>query len=91
MIEMNRRDTGEVLQAIHRVLTPYVGKLMASTAASAHCRDLGIAGEAMDETQLDVLLQRLHLGLVIFLGQERSALVVAAMRREISTLHEVTH
>ncbi|HSK77288.1 MAG TPA: hypothetical protein VLQ45_12605 [Thermoanaerobaculia bacterium] len=76
---------------IHQTLSPYLGKLMASTAAVAHCRDLGISGTLMEQPQVDQLLEKLSLGLVIFLGKEKSTLVVAAMRREISVLREVTH
>jgi hypothetical protein len=83
-----QRSTQEVLEAINGILAPYVGGLMARTAASAHCRDLGIVGGAMGRTQIDALLGKLGLGLVIFLGKDKTAAVVEAMRRAIDDLQE---
>ena len=84
----SQRYTREVLQTIHDVLLPYFGKLMASTAAAAHCRQLGIDGPWMDREQIDLLLERLGLGLVIFLGRERTDTVIGDMRQAILTLQE---
>ena len=61
---------------------------MARTAASAHCRDLGIVGDAMGRGQVDALLGKLGLGLVIFLGKDKTAAVVETMRRSIEDLRE---
>ena len=83
-----QRYTAEVLESINGVLAPYVGPLMARTAASAHCRDLGIAGGAMSREQVEALLGRLELGLAIFLGRDRTAMVVGSMRRAIEDLRE---
>ena len=83
-----QRSTNDVLESINGVLSPYVGKLMARTAASAHCRDLGIHGGAMNREQVDALLGRLGLGLIIFLGKDKAGTVVEAMRREIDGLRE---
>jgi hypothetical protein len=91
MTELMRKNTGEVLQVVNQVLTPYLGRLMAGTAAVAHCRDLGIDGAVMEPRQLEQLLEKLHLGLTIFLGKEKTALVVSAIRQEVSTLQEVSH
>lgn len=83
-----RKSTREVLEAIHGVLTPYLGGLMARTAAGAHCRDLGIDGAALDRGQVEALLERLALGLVIFLGKEKTVAVVAAMEKAVDGLGE---
>lgn len=82
------RNTGEVLGAIDEILTPYVGKLIASTAGAAHCEKLGLAGSILDESQIEVLLEKLGLGLVIFLGQEKTDAVVGSMRSAITSLEE---
>ena len=83
-----RKSTREVLEVIQGVLAPYLGALMARTAAGAHCRDLGIAGADMDRGQVEALLERLRLGLIIFLGKEKTAAVVAAMERAVDALGE---
>jgi hypothetical protein len=83
-----QRYTDEVLESINRILAPYVGNLMARTAASAHCRDLGIHGGTMGRAQVDALLQKLGLGLVIFLGKDKTAAVVDSMRHAIDDLRE---
>jgi hypothetical protein len=85
-----RKNTDQVLGIIKQVLSPYVGKLMASTAAAAHCRDLGIAAAVMEPRQVDELLKKLQLGLVIFLGREKTTEVVSEMREEIATLQETS-
>lgn len=88
MTEPMRKNTDQVLDVIKQVLSPYLGRLMASTAAAAHCRDLGIDDTVMEQREVDSLLHKLHLGLVIFLGKEKTSQVVAAMRQEIATLRE---
>ena len=75
-----------MLEAIHQVLTPYVGRLMARTAAAAHCQDLGIYSATMTRPQIDALLDKLGLGLIIFVGKEKSAAVVSSMRQAIDSL-----
>jgi hypothetical protein len=80
------RNTGEVLEVIHASLSPYVGRLMASTAAGAHCRTLGIDGNRIDGGQLDQLLEKLGLGLVIFVGKEKTEAVIASIRRAVDAL-----
>lgn len=81
-----RRNTSEVLDAISRVLEPYIGKLMARTSASAHCNDLGIRSAVIDGTQIEALLEKLGLALIIFLGKDKAATVVVAMREAIASL-----
>lgn len=80
------RNTGEVLEVIQASLSPYVGRLMASTAAVAHCRTLGIDGEQIDGAQIDQLLEKLKLGLVIFVGKDKTDSVIASIRRALEAL-----
>jgi len=84
-----RRSTDDVLESINGVLSPYVGKLMARTAASAHCRDLGIHAGEMSREQVDALLGKLGLGLIVFIGKDKAQTVVETMRRAIDGLQEV--
>jgi hypothetical protein len=84
-----RRNTSEVLETISRVLEPYIGRLMARTAASAHCNDLGIRGTVVSGAQIEALLEKVGLALVIFLGRDKAATVVETIRRDIQSLREV--
>lgn len=84
-----RRNTSEVLDAISRVLEPYIGRLMAKTAPRAHCGDLGIHAMLIEGAQIDALLDKLGLALVIFLGKEKSEIVVQDMRKAILGLGDV--
>lgn len=83
-----RRNTGEVLDTISRVLEPYIGRLMARTSATAHCNDLGIRSAVVDGRQIEALLDKLGLALIIFLGRDKAATVVDAMRQAIQSLEE---
>jgi hypothetical protein len=83
------RNTGEVLEVIQASLSPYVGRLMASTAAVAHCRTLGIDGDQIDGDQIDQLLEKLKLGLVIFVGKDKTDAVIASIRRALEALGDV--
>ena len=84
-----RRRTQEVLAATQTVLAPYLGDLMARSAAKAHCRDLGISDDFLNRQQVDALLERLGLGLVIFVGREKTTAALAAMKSAIDALPEV--
>ena len=81
-----RKNTGEVLDTISRVLEPYIGRLMARTSATAHCNDLGILSAVVDGQQIEALLEKLGLALIIFLGKDKAATVVDAMRNAIQGL-----
>lgn len=85
-----RRNTSEVLETISRVLEPYIGRLMARTSATAHCNDLGIRSAVIDGKQIEALLEKLGLALIIFLGKEKAATVVDAMRQAIQSLKEAS-
>ncbi|HWM91873.1 MAG TPA: hypothetical protein VN493_13995 [Thermoanaerobaculia bacterium] len=83
-----RKNTSEVLETISRVLEPYIGKLMARTSAAAHCNDLGIRSVTVDGLQIEALLEKLGLALVIFLGKDKAGTVVDDMRKAIEALGE---
>ncbi len=81
-----RRNAAEVFDVTRAVLAPYIGDLMARTAAAAHCRRLGIEGPVLDHHEVELLLEKLGLGLVIFLGHGKTALVIASVRQAIEGL-----
>jgi hypothetical protein len=72
--------TKEAVPIMARVLAPYVGDTMARSATEAHCQKLGVAGGSLDPEQLELLLARLGAGLNIFLGNDKSAAVIAEVR-----------
>jgi hypothetical protein len=84
-----RRNTSEVLDAVSRVLEPYIGRLMARTAPTAHCSDLGIRSAEIEGPQIEALLEKLGLALIIFLGRDKAVAVVEDMRKAVGALAEV--
>ncbi len=71
-------------EAVDEVLAPYLGSSMARAATEGHCRQLGIDGAEMSEEQLEALVERLTLGLHIFVGRSNSAQLATALRDEIT-------
>jgi hypothetical protein len=78
--------TAEVLDSIAGVLSPYLGRMMARASAGAHCKDLQIDGDLVDRQKVDALVERLGKGLNLFLGRDKSTLVVEEMRRALERL-----
>jgi hypothetical protein len=77
-------QTSEVLATIVRVLSPYVGETMARSATHAQCQKLGIEGAEITGEAAEALIGRLGAGLNIFIGRERSSVVVEELRRTIA-------
>lgn len=76
--------TTETVDAVVRVLGPYIGDTMARSATEAHCQKLGIAAaSAVSPDQLDALLGKLGGGLNIFLGRDKSAAVIGEVRKAL--------
>jgi hypothetical protein len=76
--------TSEAVPVIVRVLAPYIGETMARSATEAHCRKLGVAEGSLEADQLEALLERLGGGLNIFLGRDKAADVMSAVRDELA-------
>lgn len=74
-----------VEEVVERVLSPYVGATMARAATRGHYRALGIGGPDLEPEQLDSLVQKVGLGLHIFVGRERTAELLAAIRRDLDS------
>ncbi len=75
--------TDEAVPIVVEVMAPYIGDTMARSAALAHCEKLGVQGGTLAPEQLEALLARLGSGLNIFLGREKSVLVMAEVRRAL--------
>ena len=78
--------TSDAVEAMVKVMGPYIGDTMARSATEAHCQKLGIAAGPLPPDRLDALLAKLGSGLNIFLGRDKSALVMAEVRRALATL-----
>ena len=78
--------TTEAVDAMVRVMAPYIGDTMARSATEAHCQRLGIAGGTLTHDQIEALLGKLGGGLNIFLGRDKSASVIAEVRRALAVL-----
>jgi hypothetical protein len=76
----------QAAQEIVRVVGPYIGETMARSATEAHCQKLGIGAGTVSPEQLEALLAKLAGGLNIFLGREKSAVVIADVRRALANL-----
>jgi hypothetical protein len=78
--------TREAVEIMVKLMAPHIGDTMARSAAEAHCQKLGIAAtSSASPEQLDALLERLGAGLNIFLGKDKSAAVIAEVRRALAT------
>ena len=77
--------TTETVDAVVKVLGPYIGDTMARSATEAHCQKLGIAStNVVRPDQLDALLGKLGGGLNIFLGRDKSAAVIGEVRKALN-------
>jgi hypothetical protein len=76
----------EAVEAVVKVMSPYIGSTMARSATEAHCQKLGIAGGPVGPEQREALLGKLAGGLNIFLGRDKSASVIADVRRAFEAL-----
>ena len=72
------------LDTIVAVVSPYLGETMARASVFAHCQKLGINGADPTGPQLDALVDKLALGLNIFLGRTKTGTVVDEIRRALA-------
>jgi hypothetical protein len=79
-------DTTAAVDAMVKVMAPYIGDTMARSATEAHCQKLGIAGATVSGEQVEALLAKLGGGLNIFLGRDKAASVIAEARRALAAL-----
>jgi len=79
--------TTETVDAVVRVLAPYIGETMARSATEAHCQKLGIAASGpVPPDQLELLLGKLGGGLNIFLGRDKAGAVIGEVRQALNAL-----
>jgi hypothetical protein len=75
--------TSDAVQVMVTVMAPYIGDTLARSAAEVHCRNLGVPATAIDPGQVELVLAKLEAGLHIFLGREKSSLVIADTRQAL--------
>ena len=86
-MEIDQQPSREtVLDTLTRELTPYLGQTMAQAAVETHRQKLGIDGPHITPGQLDALLAKLGAGLVIFVGRERTEVIVRQARSAVNSL-----
>lgn len=75
-------QVAEVLENVAQVVAPVLGETMARSAAKAHCERLGVSGEMTPE-QVAALVDKMGMGLNVFVGREKAQTVVAELRRRL--------
>ena len=75
-----------VIEAVALTIAPYLGKTMAQAAVESHGQKLGIDGTHVTVDQLEALFAKLSAGLVIFVGRERTDLIVREARAAVDNL-----
>ena len=78
-------QTSTILAAIANAMAPYIGKTMAQSSIEMHRKKMGISSESMDGHQVDELLNRLALGLNIFIGRDKTVALVHEIRSGMET------
>ena len=78
--------TTEAVEAMVKVIAPYIGDVMARSAIEAHCQKLGIVGGTATHEQVEALLSKLGGGLNVFLGRDKAASVIAEARGALATV-----
>jgi len=81
-----RTSTTELEEAIARILSPYLGQTMARASVRAHYQRLGLVGSRLDDDQVSTLVQKIHAGLNVFVGREKSARIVEDLMKTLPTL-----
>lgn len=76
--------TDTVMTQLARVLAPYVGATMAEASARAQAQKLGVTGPVISGEHVEALIGKLGSGLAIFVGRQKSVLVVEEMRQAVA-------
>ena len=77
-------NTSFVLQTIAEELSPYLGQTMAKSSVEVHCRSLKIDQTAVVTTdQINALLQKLSMGLNIFVGKDKTVSLMETIRLKL--------
>ena len=75
-----------VVDALSKVVEPYVGATMARSAVKAHGQKMGLDGAPLTPAQIETLIARLGSGLNVFLGRDKSEMVVGELKKAAAGL-----
>ncbi|MCU0241925.1 MAG: hypothetical protein MUF51_05830 [Vicinamibacteria bacterium] len=81
MPEMTLLRKTEALEAIMNVIKPYLGENIARAAINVHCQKLAITDFWLSPEQLEHLTKMIGFGLDIFVGRDKSGMLVSEMRQ----------
>lgn len=73
-----------MITQLARVLAPYVGATMAEASTRTQSQKLGVTGPVISGEQVEALISKLGSGLAIFVGRQKSAVVVEEMRKAVA-------
>lgn len=76
-----KRPTLLVLEAITTILSPHLGAFMAKAAVEGHRKKLGLAETLLSEGDVEALLKKIGLGLVVFVGAEKAERLLGEARQ----------
>jgi len=71
------------VKRLEEILTPYIGKTVAQTTIRMQCKALGIAPENLTAGQMPSLIDRITVGLRVFVGADKAGRIKA----EMSAIH----
>jgi len=74
---------GAPVQRLEEILTPYLGRTVAQTTIRMQCKALGITPDGLTSAQVPSLIDRVTVGLRVFVGAEKANQI----RSEMSSIH----
>jgi reverse gyrase len=67
-------------------VTPYLGQTMARASVQTHLQKLGIDGQDVTIDQIEALVNKIGMGLVIFVGRDKSAQIVRELHSAVRSM-----
>lgn len=71
------------VERLEAILTPYLGRTVAQTTIRMQCKALGILPDGLTAGQLPALIDRVTVGLRVFVGVEKANQI----RGEMTAIH----
>ena len=75
----SRVSRAAAADTLSSLLAPYIGQTMARASVTAHIQKLGLTTDALSDSEVDALLEKLAKGLIVFLGREKASAVRESM------------
>ncbi|HYG57620.1 MAG TPA: hypothetical protein VD902_06095 [Symbiobacteriaceae bacterium] len=74
---------GSTAERLEEILTPYLGRTVAQTTIRMQCKALNTTPESLSASQLPSLIDRLTIGLRVFVGADKANQI----RTSMSAIH----